>query len=103
MKIKKDLDKGEWTKWKKGVELLIRRYPLSKYVENSSSAIEVIVKDMYNYCLLDWKGITWDDGTPVEVNDTNKLYLYDYLSGIVGVVRENVEKQIAELKDDEKN
>lgn len=103
MKIKKDLDKGEWCKWEKGVKLLIRRYPLSKYVENMSLPIEKIAKDMYDYCLLGWEGLTWEDGIAIEFNDVNKQYLYDYLFGIVAAIRENIEKQIVVLKDDSKN
>lgn len=88
---KKDIE-SKWFKYKGGLEFQIRPFKSSEHVFGSNRDI---VKLKFVYCLVDWKGLTDDDGkTPYKCTKENKEYLYDYYEEVsVFVIEKLVELQ----------
>lgn len=103
MIIKKKLDEGVWCKYKGKIEFLIRVFKISEFdFEEKSSAASLL--NNYLYCLVDWKGLTDDDGkTKFECTKENKEYLYNYYTEIREFVFEEVKNQQDKLEKSIKN
>jgi len=88
MKINKSLIEAKWIEFKeaKGVSFKIRPFPVSHNVIRTSIAkndqVESFFK-IFDYCVVDWKGINGEDDKPLECNTENKKFLFDYSESIM--------------------
>ena len=103
MNIKKKLDEGVWCKYKGKIEFLIRVFKITELdFEEESSGKSVLHNFMY--CLVDWKGLTEEDGkTEFKCTDENKEYLYNYYSEIRMFVFDEIKNQQEKLDGSIKN
>lgn len=103
MIIKRKLDKGVWCKYKGKIELLIRIFKISELDFEEKSSAKTLLSN-YLYCLVDWKGLTDEDGkTEFKCTDENKEYLYNYYNEIREFVFEETKKQQDKLDKSIKN
>jgi len=92
MKINKKNVEAKWFKFGKGnskVEFLIRPFKFS--VMKLDNVAEGMMQQ-FNYCTTDWKGINDENDKPLECNDENKQYLYDYYTDVREFVFEKQEE-----------
>lgn len=82
MKLNRSLLKSKWVTFEeaKGVSFEVRPFPASHNAVRSLSGedkVEVFWK-IFEYCLIDWKGVEGEDNKALECNADNKRMLYDY-------------------------
>lgn len=83
MKINKSIIKEEWVKYPEDeeVEFLIRPFPSSQGLvppDDMEGQAHFNWK-IFQYCVVDWKGIIGEDDKPLECNDENKKFIFDYV------------------------
>jgi hypothetical protein len=78
--------KGEWIALPEDEEVQIKIRPFSLFsLTKVPSADDVDMSEIwniFNYCIIDWKGIEGEDG-PLECNEDNKRLVYDYDQDLV--------------------
>ena len=100
MKINKKNTEAKWFKFKGEVEFLIRPFKFSVMkLDNISQGMA----EQFRYCIADWKGINGEDDKPLECNDENIDYLYDYYVDIRDFVFKKQEVFKKELDKQLKN
>ena len=82
MKLNKSQLEPKWVEFKedKGLSFKLRPFPASHNVIMSVGEfdkIEIFWR-IFDYCVLDWKGINGEDDKPLECNSENKRFLFDY-------------------------
>jgi len=92
MIINKSATEAKWFKFGKTnskVEFLIRpfRFSIMKLEDVSTGMMQ-----QFTYCVVDWKGINDEKEKPLECNDENKEFLYDYYDDVRGFVFEKQEE-----------
>lgn len=87
IKINKKNLKSEWFDYDDDVKFLIRPFPLSERAISPSgtNVIDLLIKQSM-YCLEDWKGIVDQDEKPIECNEENKRFIFDYSDDIITFV-----------------
>ena len=83
--LKKSKINGEWINYEKddSVKLKVRPFPTNdSSILRSGNPGEVNneqIWDVFNYCIMDWKGIVDEDGKALECTEDNKrsLFIYD--------------------------
>lgn len=93
MKISKKIKDSVWCKYEGNVEFLIRPFKFSQFkLEDVSKGLH----EKFMYCLVDWKGLTEEDGkTKLKCNQEHKELIYDYYDA----VREFIFKQIQSMQE----
>ena len=103
MIIKKKLGEGVWCKYKGKIEFLIRVFKISEFDFEEKSSAKTIMNN-FIYCLVDWKGITEEDGkTGFKCTKENKEYLYNYYTETREFIFGEIKKQQEELEKSIKN
>jgi len=100
-KIDRNALKGTWIKFPEDeeVELLMKPFSLFNLTKmpNEENMDFARLWDIFNFCVLDWKGILDKDGKPIECDEKNRKMVFDYDSEILnfaldqsGVLREEM-------------
>ena len=81
-KFKQKIAKGKWTTFPEDdeVQVLIRPFSLFNLTKIPTEVDVDFTQfmDIYNYCLLDWKGIQDNQGNDLKCNDDNKKLVFDF-------------------------
>ena len=81
--------KGEWLKFLEDEEVELNIRPFSLFSLTKVPSEETVdmtqLWNIFNYCLIDWKGIEGETG-PMECNEENKKIVYDYDQQLVAFV-----------------
>ena len=87
MEINTKLAEAKWVKYNddEEVEFKLRPFPMSQgmWIPDTSDDITDYTWKKFNYCVLDWKGLNDQDGTPLECTEENKQYIFDYVHEIM--------------------
>jgi len=100
MKFNIKLLEGVWTKYNDEVEFLIRPFPNSKapFKMNGDLSIGEYNWTVFNACVLDWRGIEDQEGTPLKCNTSTKQAIFDLDNKIHDFVVEK-QKEIKEQRE----
>ena len=85
MIINKKLIKEKWYDLDKKVSFKIKPFPISHNILRSigkDDTIDIWWK-MFDYSLIDWKGINDENDKLMECNDENKKFLFDYSQDVM--------------------
>jgi hypothetical protein len=90
MKIKKSIVEAKWIKYPddEEVEFKIRPFPQSEGLMPSDDEYKQAQFNwkVFNYCVLDWKGMVNEDNEPLECNEINKKFVFDYVREVFSFV-----------------
>lgn len=76
-----------------GIEFKLRMFPNSEAMNiegNMTNAISQGVWKVFNYCVVDWKGILDENEEPIPCNEENKLFIFEQDEEIMEWVIETV-------------
>ena len=93
MKINSKLAEGHWVKYNDTAQFQIRAFPIENLMLLSEEFNQpmAVSKKMCEWCVMDWKGMEWEDGTIMECNDKNKEYLFNYYPIFYDFIRLEIE------------
>lgn len=81
-KIDKSFVKEKWVKHPDDpeVEILVRPFPLSNslFAPSDDQKVMKLAWEKFNYSIMDWKGFVDQDDKPIECNEENKKFIFDY-------------------------
>lgn len=105
MNISKKNTEAVWFKFGKTnseVEFLIRPF---KFSVMKLDDVSHGMAEQFRHCIMDWKGLNDDDneGKPLECNDENKEFLYDYYDDVRDFVFKKQEILKKKIGKQEKN
>jgi len=87
--------KGQWIKFPEDEEVEIKIRPFSLFSLTKVPSADTVdmseVWNIFNYCIVDWKGIEGEEG-PMECNEDNKRFVYDYDQDLVVFVTDHAAK-----------
>jgi len=98
---KKKIADEIWVKFPEDeeIQLKIRQFPTSQgmYIPGiSDETMFEFAWKKFNYCIVDWKGFIDENEKPLECNEENKRYVYDYIEDIMMWAS----NEISKLKED---
>ena len=90
--IKNKSIKGVWVPFPddKDVQILIRPFSLFTMTKmpNEDDVDFTEFWNIFNYCVVDWKGINDEDNKPLKCNEETKKIVYDFDQELVGFIVE---------------
>jgi hypothetical protein len=93
-KISNKAIKERWFEWPKdqSVKVLLRPFPASQtmLVSTTADGMSNINWEIFNFCLLDWKGYVGDDDRPLKCTDKNKKLVFDFDREMILFIIESV-------------
>lgn len=97
------LKKGNWVEWEEGAEIRLRPFPASQSKVNQADIDMEFTMEVFNYCVMDWKGIVEDtkEEKSIPCNKETKEYMFDYNPEMLTFVMETL-KEIMGVEDKEK-
>jgi len=80
--------------YKEGIEIEIRPFPTSEYIIDSGVSTNMNKHELvlFNYCVVSWKGLYYEDDTPILCDEEGKKFVYDYDFKLKHFIREEVKK-----------
>ncbi len=108
MKINKKAVEGKWVKYggkKSKMELLVRPFPFSDavYERERANAFANSLWHQFNFVVQDWKGLMGEDDKPMECNEENKQFMFDYFEELREFALVEANKMSKKLNDSLKN
>lgn len=102
MKITKKIVEPEWVDYpeQEGVKFKIRQFPITSvaFLSSEKQNMHDFAWERFNYIVVDWEGIVDDDDKPLECNEENKRFIFDWYIEIMTWVSQYSTDASLELK-----
>jgi len=87
MNIKRKLTEAKWVNYPEDAEVKfkIRSFPTSMgmFLNGTDNDLIDFTWKKFNYCVVDWQGINDEDSKPLECNEENKKFIFDYVQELM--------------------
>lgn len=104
MKIDTKLAEAKWIDYEDDTEVKfkLRPFPMSQGIYVDSDDIIEYTWKKFNYSVIDWKGITNEKDQPLECNDENKKFIFDYVQDLMMWIMVEISKLTSDLSSQKK-
>lgn len=106
MKINKSRLKEQWVKIDEDVEVLLQPFPASRNIFQSveNRELDKIYWKMFNYSVLDWKGLVDENDKPLECNEENKQVVFDFAQEVMMEITSKITEisNIVDIEEEKK-
>jgi hypothetical protein len=85
-----------------GASFLIRPFPLSLTKWDENKVIELLY-EQFDYCLMDWKGVTDEEDKELKCNPKNKKIVFDFSEKVREFVYSTSKALSEEIVEEVKN
>jgi hypothetical protein len=96
MKINKSILQEKWVVFSddEGVRFKIKPFPMSSGMlfDSDEKRLLQYTWDKFNFCVVNWEGLTDQDDKPLECNEENKKFIYDYVPEITTWISHEINK-----------
>lgn len=85
MKINRKLAEAKWVDYEDDIKFKIKSFPMSHgiFFQGSKEDLVEFTWKRFNYCVVDWSGFVDEKDEPLECNEDNKKYIFDYYPNIM--------------------
>lgn len=101
MKINKQLIEEKWVKFDEDVKFKVRPFPMSAgfYIPGEDKSFADFSLKKFIYCIVDWTGLTDQDGNELKCTEENKKFIFDYVPEISSFISIEINKPLDNIAE----